>query len=91
MMAPYPRSATTTSGGNDDSEYTATTGIRWVDYALFEISDEKEMLMAKHVHPWRQEPKRLRFDRGRAVKVSPAIFDRKPFLNAYKSARSLAA
>ncbi len=86
-------SATATTVTSNGSATTATTQSGY--YADYEfISTDvalKETVKKLHIHPWRQEPKRLRFDSGQAVKVSPAIFDRKPFLNAYKSARSMAA
>jgi hypothetical protein len=85
---------TGTTTSNTNTTGTATTGwyddsscSRWYN-TVVDICNE--VLKPLHIHPWRQEPKKIKFKKWQAAKVSPNIFDRKPFLNAYKSARSMA-
>jgi hypothetical protein len=63
------------------------------DYYTYTFTEEPdvEVLKASHIHPWREAPNKVRFQEHQAVKVSPAIFDRRPFVNAYKAGRSLGA
>jgi hypothetical protein len=72
---------------------SSTTEDTWtpVIYYSYSAPIYEEFPKPKHFHPWQSEPKRIRFDKGRAAKVSPVIFDRLPLLNAYKSARSMAS
>lgn len=82
--------ATTTDA---TSNGTTTDTPDWLSCLTYYMTfpDMEEIFIPRHVHPHESEGKRERFKPCREMKAREPVFDRKPFLNAYKASRSLGA
>jgi hypothetical protein len=88
-----PTCTFTTIYSGDTTETTPTVcrssdwDFRYCNFAVDEL--QVEVLKPLHVHPWRVESGAEKFDGLDSASVPVMVFDRKPFLNAYKAGRSL--